>query len=204
LRPKTITLKAGPGNSKILFAIFVVLVLVFASVAIYEAAVIRSTGVSTTTVMVPSVTDQVGTIYADHLLLFGSKNVNAIVSEYETNAFIIYYGTQPAGLDGNYSGAEIGVLYSYWAKHSDYLFIANESQPSMNVHYAHGYVAANVIVNSTFGFRGGSNTLGNFNGTVSAQTIFVPGGVNGTSWLISTETWHFLRFWEQYPPPVFH
>jgi hypothetical protein len=183
----------------------VILTLVLASAAVYEATFVEPTRVSTTisTIEVPSsLADKVSIAYGNHLLQFGSKNVSALVSQYEDNATIVYFG-QSAGLAGRYSGtANITQLLATWiSKNGEkFFFIANESQPTMHiVTMGSQNSTIAVTVNSTLGFRGDSGLNGNFNGTISAETTFVRGGANDSSWLISLETWNFLRFWVQYP-----
>jgi len=159
-------------------------------------------GTMTETVTVPSISDQVSGIYANHLSLFSSKNVSAIVSQYEDNATIQYEGVDNGmGLAGNYTGtAHIHQLIFVLEGRSIFYFIANESQPTIQVvTTSSGNPFASVVVNSTFGFGGESSVIGNFNGTISARTMFVRGGPNDTSWLISEETWNFLGYWVQYP-----
>lgn len=198
-------LQPSGGRIRVLLAIFVVLTLVFATATVYEATVVQPARVSTTisTVTVPSSTvDQVSSVYVNHLMTFGSKNLSALVSQYEGNATIVYRG-QAAGLAGNYTGtANISQLLASLISRNGavFFFIANESQPSIQVvPTGSANSALAVVVNSTFGFGGDSGLYGVFNGTVSARTTFVHGGANGTSWLISEETWNFLRFWVQYP-----
>jgi hypothetical protein len=127
--------------------------------------------------------------------------VSALVSQYEDNATIHYEGINSIGLTGNYIGAaNIRQLLTVWATRFIYIFVTNESQATTQVvTTGSGNSAVAVVVNSTFGFRGESSVLGEFNGTVSAWTTFVHDGTDGTSWLISKETWNFLRFWLQFP-----
>ncbi len=157
-----------------------------------------------------SAVDQVSGDYANHLLLFGSRNVSAIASQYEGNATVQFKGID-IGLIGNYTGtssirqllsALLGPLsYNSSGQVNEnpkgYFFIANESQPTTQVLTtgSRSSVTAGVI-NSTFDFRGWGPTVGNFNGTVSAQTYYVHGSGNA-SWLISKEAWNILRFWAQ-------
>ena len=75
------------------------------------------------TVTVPSsVIDQVGSVYANDLLLFGSRNVSALVSQYGHNATVVFIG-QAAGLTGNYTGtANISELFTSLISKSRFFF----------------------------------------------------------------------------------
>lgn len=156
-------------------------------------------GTTTVQVTMPSVSDQVSSAYANHLSLFSSKNVSATVSQYTDDANVTYEG-QAAGLQGNYTGtSDIRILIAADISKTTLFFIANETQPSIQVEtMGSGDSVVSVVVNSTFNFRGESPVFGNINGTVSARTTFVPGSASG-NWLISNETWNYLSYWVQYP-----
>jgi len=128
------------------------------------------------------------------MLLLGSRNVSAIISQYEGNTTVIWTG-QVSGLAGTYVGANsTSVLLGNLIGRASSLTVANVTQ---------AIVATSedlATVNSTFDFHGRSTLYGNFSGSVSAQDLFVYSAANG-GWLISQETWDFISFNYQPPPP---
>jgi len=126
--------------------------------------------------------------------LLASRNTSAMVGQFEKNASVIWTG-DVSGLTGVYNGTDnIGILFntSLFGPKSTAFAIGNLTQTILA---ASGDSA---VVNSSFSFLGESSIEGNFSGSVSAMDSFVYSAASG-SWLISQETWNFLRFNVQFP-----
>jgi len=152
-----------------------------------------TTATSTTTVSASlDAYDQVANSFADHMLFISSRNASAIVSQYEANATVTWSGKNNAGgLAGFYNGTKVIFI------------LMNNSFIGRGSSFAIGNVTHSIVdvsddsamVNSSFALLGQSGvaSMGNFNGTVSAQDFYVYSAANG-GWLISQETWNFLSF----------
>ncbi len=121
---------------------------------------------STTTAAASTIPDayqQVASQYTNHLLHLDSRNVSALLSDYESNATVEWRGAI-IGQTGNYTGSSnIDILLrSTFAGKLDSLYLSNERQ---TIGPKGGYW----IVNSTFDFRGHNPIVGVTNGTIVAQ-----------------------------------
>jgi len=180
-----------------------ILIGVGAALAILTLLVLQSVttsgvfGTRTVTVTATVTTTQqiadVGGAFAEHMLSLGSRNVSALVSQYEGDANITWTG-QASGLAGTYIGkGPIGVLLGqFFETYANTFTIANVTQ---TIAVTPSNLAA---VNSTFGFTGWGERWGNTSGAVSAQDYYTYSTTNG-AWLISKETWTFLSFDVQFP-----
>ncbi len=156
----------------------------------------RTVTVTTSTVTTVTTSDayeQVANAYANHLTQLSARNIDAVVSGYESNATIEWTGAIGEGQTGNYTGlANIRILLG-----SSFTGKSNSNFSLSNVYQAIGVKTnARVVVNSTFNFQGYSAVVGNVNGTIVAQDEFAQ--VGGGAWLIAHETWDFTRYNEQY------
>jgi hypothetical protein len=150
------------------------------------------TNISTTTVTINS-TQEVMSAFAAHLRGIESRNVTALVAQYESNATLDLV-CSPNGLGGVYTGAyNINILYPV-------MF----NSPGINFTDFSPGVFANVkgetTVNSTFNaqgsesgptitaFSGGANLTESWTSSVRLGASYVN---VGNSWLISSETWIF-------------
>ena len=145
------------------------------------------------TAIPPQVIEIVNSSFEDHLLSVGSRNVTALLSEYEHNATIDWTG-EAAGLLNSPNGpAAITYQWKFFFSAMTQFVIGNETQtilPTWN-----GSV---VMVDSTFDFAGYSNAHGEFSGTVHAQDSYAS-PTTGGPWLIAQETWDFIHYVVQYP-----
>lgn len=192
-------------NSKMAWLIGGVVLLLVGAIGGYLIGVSSASTKLTTVTTMSSTSEayaQVNSSYANHLLSFGSKNVSALLLQYESNA-TVRWGGASTGLTGNYTGSESikQLLIAFEATSStNYFYVANETHRSVQmVSAGSGNYTEVVVVNSTFDFRGQSRVFGDFSGTVSARTTFVHGAAGGSSWLISEEVWRFLKYTQQYP-----
>ncbi len=149
---------------------------------------------STTSTTAPAV-DLVNSSFADHMRMLESRNVSAILGQYEANATVTWTG-RAAGLTGLYIGSQnIGILLN------DSLFRPNGTSFFVVGNVTQGVLDASrgsALVNSSFGFQGRNSIWGNFSGSVSAQDNYAYSVASG-GWLISQETWNFLSFNVQFP-----
>jgi hypothetical protein len=161
--------------------------------------------VTTTVISTQGATGLVSGLYAEHILLLDSRNVSAIVNQYEDNATIVWTSEAQCecnSLDGTYTGAaNITLLmkqllfgtdangFSFGTKS----FVAENLTESVAV-------ASNgsVTVDSTFGIMEQSIASGKINGTASAGDSYTYSTASG-AWLISRETWDFLSYSVQNP-----
>jgi hypothetical protein len=164
----------------------------------------------TKTVTITATTTQqpegvVSGLFAEHMLLLDSRNVSAIVGQYEGNATITWTSDGQCecnSLNGNYTGiANITHLMNQLLFGTN----ANGSGFGMQSFMAENLtqkIAAtsdvSVMVNSTFAIVEHSIAQGNINGTISAQNSYVYSASNRT-WLISRESWNFLSYYVQNP-----
>ncbi|HEV2390684.1 MAG TPA: hypothetical protein VGS04_08175 [Nitrososphaerales archaeon] len=144
----------------------------------------------------------VGGSFDRHLLLFTTRNVSAIVSQYESNANITWWNVECfSGIYSNQTtiallmnfvfGYKLPTIGSPLAPHG---FSVDNVTQTRIVSLANG----SVLVNSTFGLAA-QHAQGNFNATISAQDLYSYSETGGT-WLISEESWHFLS--SAIPPDV--
>lgn len=146
------------------------------------------------TAIPPQVVEIVNSSLQNHLVQVVSKNVTALLSEYERNATITWTG-EGVGPGGSYNGpASISYIWKvFFVATTPQFLIANETQtipPTWN-----GSV---VTVNSTFDFSGHSGLAGEFSGTIHAQDSYAS-PTTGGPWLIAQETWDFVHYVVQYP-----
>jgi hypothetical protein len=151
---------------------------------------------------VPDAYDQVASTYANRLLLLDAMNTSALVSGYETNATVEWKGDS-GGCDSNWTGDIARPLGALLANDTNFL-VSNETQ-TIKAEGNHW------IVNSTFDFVGNSTAdksfalpyVGTFEGAIAAQDSYVH---VGATWLITSETWNFIRFDSLFidgiPPPT--
>jgi hypothetical protein len=137
--------------------------------------------------------------FAQHLALFTSRNVSALVAQYEPTANVTWIGLSCwSGIypnAGNSSGDLTKLLNIFFDNTKTFLgyqgfdavFVGNITRTSVIT-----TTGGSFIVNSTFGLLGQAST-GNFTATVSAQDSYAYSRTNDT-WLISQETWHFLTY----------
>lgn len=142
--------------------------------------------------------DSVNGSFAEHMTLVGSKNVSAIMSQYDRNAIVNWNG-EAVGLAGTYIGAyNVSLLLNRFFETfvsgtgGGPFVIANVTRTIAVT--AEGYAT----VNSTFSFSGQSTQWGPSSGTISAQDSYAYSAAAGI-WLISRETWTFVSFALQYP-----
>lgn len=154
---------------------------------------VASTALSgTITAVPPQVVEMVNSSFEDHLLSVGSRNVTALLAEYEHNATTIWTGQGVP--NESYNGpASIAYIWKVFFLGTTELIIANETQaisPNWN-----GSV---VTVDSTFDFSGHSDANGEFSGTIQAQDSYVS-PTTGGPWLIAQETWDLVHYVVQFP-----
>jgi hypothetical protein len=165
-------------------------------------------GTKTVTVTVTSIQQPaaiVSGLFAEHMLLLDSRNVSAVVGQYEGNGTITWTSEGQCecnSLNGNYTGtANITQLMNRL------LFGINANgsgfgmQSFMAENLTQKLAAAStvsVMVNSTFAILEYSIAQGNINGTISAQDSYMYSATNHT-WLISRESWNFLSYYIQNP-----
>jgi hypothetical protein len=162
-----------------------------------------STLISVSTVStVPDAYDQVASTYANRLLLLDAMNTSALVSGYEANATVEWKGNS-GGCDGNWTGEIAKPLGALLANDTHFL-VSNETQ---TIRVEGNYW----IVNATFDFVGNSSTdksialpyVGTFEGAIAVRDSYVH---VGATWLVTSETWNFIRFDSLFidgiPPPT--
>jgi len=145
------------------------------------------------TAIPPQVVEMVNSSFEDHLLSVGSRNVTALLSEYEHNATIVWTGAAPGLFNSANGPAAITYQWKFFFGAMTQFVIGNETQtiqPTWN-----GSV---VTVDSTFDLAGHSNAYGEFSGTVNAQDSYAP-PTTGGPWLIAQETFDFIHYHVQYP-----
>jgi hypothetical protein len=184
-----------------LFAITLVLVCALGLVLIEPRSIMKeqtttdTTTITSTTTPTQTTSDTASDSFAQHLLLFSSRNVSAILSGYEPSANVTWEnlpclgGIYPiAGNNGNFTqGLDIFFGNNKVVLGFQTVFVGNLTRTTMT-RVSNG----SVLLNSTFGIVGLAST-GNFTATVSAQDSYTYSTTRGT-WLISQETWHFLTY----------
>jgi hypothetical protein len=150
--------------------------------------------VTTTTTVTALPTEdysRVASAYTNHLSMLSSRNISALLGEYESNATIEWTG-QAAGLAGNYTGSNnITRLLGAFPGKMVNLTVSNQDQPIV-VGVERNYL----VVSSTFDFYGFNPFDGNINGIITAQDSYT--NVSNT-WLIVRETWAWISFSCQFP-----
>lgn len=150
------------------------------------------THVETPTSSTELIVEWVNDSFSQHMLLLGSGNVSAIVSQYAGNANVSWFGevgpcfggTYPlAGDNGNFSQ----LMNAFIVKYAHTLVIGKVARTIMS--QSNG----SVVVESAFGFATRGSSYGINNGTVSAQDLYTYSATNG-AWLISREAWDFTTF----------
>jgi hypothetical protein len=196
------------NSKKVLVASGLVLLLVGGLAGYLDG--VNSTAPNTTTMSTKTVTlttttsvstsldayAQLATSFTNHVFFLSSRNVSAIVSQYEDNATVTWIG-RAHGIRGLFNGTKSIFL------------LMNVSFIGHGTAFALGDVTRNIVdikaksaaVNSSFAVFGqngfeGSAAIGDFNGTVSAQDSYVYSVADGV-WLISQETWNFTSFSSQ-------
>jgi hypothetical protein len=139
-----------------------------------------------------STTKLVASAFADHMQLIASRNVSAIINQYETNDNVTWTGNAP-GLKGLYSGVDdTSTLFRYFLGHASSFLVGNVTEATVI------QSAISAVVNSSFSFRGQSTVWGNFSGSVAAEDFFVFSPTTG-AWMISQEIWNFHSLEYQFP-----
>jgi hypothetical protein len=140
----------------------------------------------------PNDYDQVSASFSNHLQQLSARNVSALVGGYQSNATVVFEGNAP-GFIGSYKGADnLNVLFrSILGKYANYTtsFVLGNQTNRLTVS------DDTALVNSSFDFAERGGLLGSLNATVIAQTSYIH---QGSSWLISRESWNFTRFEMQY------
>lgn len=146
---------------------------------------------------------QVADGFANHLRFLSSRNASAVVSQYEQNASVTWTGSA-SGLRGLYNGTKVILLLI----NASFITRAGSFSIGNVTRTISGISNESAVVNSTFDVSGKNYDFGlyegyaaSFNATVSAQDSFVYSTSHG-AWLISAETWNFLRTNLQYPLPT--
>jgi hypothetical protein len=160
---------------------------------------------TTTFTSTQEATGLVSGLYAEHILLLDSRNISAIVDEYEGNATIVRASEAQCecnSLDGTYTGtANITQLMKQLLFGVDANGFSFGTKSFVAENLTESAAAApdgSVTVNSTFGFLEQSIAAGKINGTVSAGDSYTYSAASH-SWLISRETWDFLSYSVQNP-----
>lgn len=143
---------------------------------------------SGTSTQTQQATDVVGGNFAEHLLLFTSRNATAIVRQYQSDANVTWQ--QTSCLNGIYPVTGKGnlsqLLDVFFGTYGQGLVIGNVTRSMTTA------TNGSVIVNSTFGLVA-QGFDGNLTASVTAQDSYTYSATSGT-WLIAQETWHFLSF----------
>jgi hypothetical protein len=141
----------------------------------------------TVTVTTSDAYQQVSDAYASHLAHLNARNMNALASEYESNATAEWVGPVEVGV-GNYSGPKeiVTNLASFLGKFNSNFSLSNDYQSIGKVRGSNSW-----MVNSTFDIQGYDAAVGRVNGTLFAQDSYAH--VND-AWLIAWEIWNFTQF----------
>jgi len=131
-----------------------------------------------------STTSQVSNAFTAHLQKIASRNVSAVMMDYENNATVVFEGNT-AGVSCNCTSFP-RIRYLFQSAFTGLLNLSvTEISPTYRLTGIKG------VVNSTLMLLGYSKTIGRFNGTISAEAVYDRAGVG---WLISSETWNFRVF----------
>ena len=170
------------------------LVLVTPQSILREETTTTTTTVTSTATPTQQVVNVVEGSFAQHLVLFTTRNVSGIVSQYEPNANVTWENLSCfSGIYSNQSSITLllNVVFGYkppviGSPLAPYGFsLANVTQTRITA-----LTNGSVLVNSSFGLVA-QHAQGNFTDTVSAQDLYSYSEASGT-WLISQESWHFL------------
>ena len=132
----------------------------------------------------PSTTSQVSSAFTAHLQKIASRNVSAVMTDYENNATVVFEG-DTAGLSCNCTSLA-RIRYLFQSAFTGLLNLSvTENGPTYRL------TGNKDVVNSTLLLSGYSTTIGRFNGTLSAEAVYDHASVG---WLISSETWNFRVF----------
>ena len=126
------------------------------------------------------------------MALVASRNVSAILTQYEANSTVTWTGNA-AGLMGLYSGVNNTRILLGSFLDGDSSFIVGNLTEVITIKSADS-----AVVNSSFIFRGQSATQGNFSGSVAAEDYFALSSTTDT-WMISQEIWNFQSLEYQFP-----
>jgi hypothetical protein len=165
-------------------------------------------GTKTVTTTATATQQPVGVVsglFAEHMLLLDSRNVSAIVGQYEENATISWTTDGQCecnSLNGNHTGTANITQLMNQLLHGINANGSGFGMQSFMVENLTQKVAAtsnvSAMVNSTFDIAEHSIAQGNINGTISAQDSYEYSATNHT-WLISRESWNFLSYYIQNP-----
>jgi hypothetical protein len=165
-------------------------------------------GTKTVTAAVTSIQQPAGLasgLLAEHMLLLDSRNVSAVVGQYEGNATITWTSEGQCecdSLNGNYVGTanmtQLMKQLLLGINANGYGFRTQSFMAQNLIQTAAATSNISVMVNSTFVIVEQSIAQGKINGTVSAQDSYVY-SATGRTWLISRESWDFLSFYVQNP-----
>jgi hypothetical protein len=157
---------------------------------------------STASGVTPSV--EVSNALLNHLLNIVSKNVSAVLGDYQSNATVEWKG-ETFGLPGNYTGtARLDSLYTEFLTSPNLVnfIISNVTINSIGFGAGAGQgnapVAENPLasLNYTLQMRGYSENIGNWSATINAGVRY---SWTDHSWLISGETWDYVAQHSQHP-----
>lgn len=136
----------------------------------------------------------IGGDYSEHLLLFNSGNIPAIVQQYKPKANITWEGAlclsgiyHATGRGGNLSQL-LPIFFNYLGKG----FVMGNVSQLMITRLSNG----SMLANSTFSLASSVPPITAV--TISAQDIYAFSSDAG-AYLISSETWHFVIFNTQLP-----
>jgi hypothetical protein len=150
------------------------------------------TSITTSTGGSASSTVTVSGAFSYHMRLLASRNISAIINQYQGSGNITWTG-HTGGLSGFYNGTNnMGLLLRAFLGHARSFIIGNLSRPVLS------QTDNSATVNSSIDFHGQDTALGNFSGAVASQDFFVYIAANNT-WLISQEVWNFHSLEYQFP-----
>lgn len=190
--------RAEAGKTVIALSIVVLILVAALGVVLISASqkskavTVISTSTSTRTVTSPSqdIVDMVDGAFAQHLVLFTSRNASAVVSQCQPNASMTWNGLYC--LSGLYSNSTsiallLRVIFgdTSWFSGFQEISISNATQPPVTT----VMTDSSAEVNSTFGLES-RNAIGNVTATVSAQESYTYSTASAR-WLISEEYWQF-------------
>jgi outer membrane protein assembly factor BamB len=141
----------------------------------------------------PSVEAGVGSAFHDHIQLVASRNVPALLEEYQQNATVTWTGDS-AGFGGSYNGTT-SIEFNFKTTLGDWFAPTFAVRTENQSIIATGDTSAQV--DSEFVFNGTSNIMGKYGGSILSKDYYVYQDAAG--WLISHEIWNFTGFDVQYP-----
>ena len=170
-------------------AVIIIVAVIVGAVTVVSLTTLKHSTASSTATPTETIAGLVSGNFAEHLLLFASRNVSAIVPQYETNASVTW--EQILCLSGIYTVTGNGnltqLLNIFFGAYGQALVVGNVTRTIVTA------TIGSVMINSTLGLVG-QGLVGNFTSTVSAQDTYRYSTTSST-WLISQETWHFLTFY---------